>query len=101
ARLHTVAGVRHAAEAVVVPLSGADWNGQIVKAGGVQDGEVHFTAAGIEYFGVMGTALLTGRTFERQDRAGGPRAAVVNEAFTRRYFPDGGPRRPAFQTDCR
>src|SRR5205823_14384938 len=38
ARLHQVPGVRHAAQTLIVPLSGADWNGQIVKGGVAQDG---------------------------------------------------------------
>jgi predicted lysophospholipase L1 biosynthesis ABC-type transport system permease subunit len=77
-RLASVNGVESAAEAVIVPLSGADWNGQIVKDGEVQNGEVHFNAVGIDYFRVMGTAVLRGRAFTRQDRPGGPRAAIVN-----------------------
>jgi len=39
------------------------------------------------YFATVGTALRDGRDFEGRDR--GNRSAVVNEAFTRRYFPRG------------
>src|SRR5205823_13418864 len=63
-RLHQVPGVRHAAEALIVPLSGSDWNGRIVTGGAVQDGDVHFNEVGGSYFAVMGMPLLAGRTFD-------------------------------------
>ena len=99
ARLHQVPGVRHAAETLIVPLDGADWNGQIVKGGAPQDGDVHFNAVGGNYFRVMGTPLLAGRTFDGRDRPDTPRAAIVNETFARRYFPDTDPIGETFQMD--
>jgi putative ABC transport system permease protein len=38
----------------------------------------------------MGIPLLTGREFSTQDRAGGPKVAIVSERIVREYFP-GGP----------
>jgi putative ABC transport system permease protein len=99
ARLHTVAGVRYAAETVIVPLSGADWNGQIVTGGEVQGGDAHFNAVGIDYFRVMAMPLLRGRAFGRQDQPAAPRAAVVNQAFMRRYFPNEDPIGRTFQVN--
>jgi putative ABC transport system permease protein len=39
----------------------------------------------------MGIPLRRGRVFERGDRAGAPRVAVVNEALARRFFPGEDP----------
>src|SRR2546430_3156650 len=67
-RLQQVPGVRHAAEALIVPLDGSDWNGRIVTGGAVQDGDAHFDEVGGNYLRVMGTPLLAGRTFDGRDR---------------------------------
>jgi putative ABC transport system permease protein len=99
ARLHLVPGVRHAAETLIAPLSGGDWNGQIVKGGAVQDGDVHFNAVGGNYFRVMDMPLFAGRTFDGRDRPNGPRVAIVNETFARRYFPSRDPIGQMFQMD--
>jgi putative ABC transport system permease protein len=41
------------------------------------------------YFGTLGVELLEGRPFTDADDVGAPGAAIVNEAFVRRFFPDG------------
>src|SRR5437868_5187840 len=98
-RLHQVPGVRHAAEALIVPLSGSDWNGRIVTGGAVQDGDVHFNEVGGNYFRVMGMPLLAGRTFDSGDRPDAATAAIVNETFARRYFQNGDPIGKTFQME--
>jgi putative ABC transport system permease protein len=98
-RLHMVPGVRHAAETAIVPLSGGDWNGQIVKGGVVQDGDVHFNAVDGNYFRVMETPILAGRTFDNGDQPGAQRAAIVNETFARRYFQHTDPIGQTFEVD--
>jgi len=40
------------------------------------------------FFRALGVPLLQGRTFDEDDRADGTRAAVVSEAFARRWWPD-------------
>jgi predicted permease len=42
-----------------------------------------------DYFKVLRIPLLQGRTFTSQDDDRGPRVAVVNETFARRFWPDG------------
>jgi len=42
------------------------------------------------YFETMEIPLVAGRAFTEADRAGQIPVAVVNEAFVRRHFPDGG-----------
>jgi putative ABC transport system permease protein len=43
------------------------------------------------YFAAMGIPVLRGRPFARQDRLDGPRVALVNESFVRKYSPDEDP----------
>lgn len=43
------------------------------------------------YFHLLGMTLLRGRTFGDFDTDAAPQVAIVNEAFTRTYFPDGDP----------
>jgi predicted permease len=44
-----------------------------------------------DYFETMGIPLALGRGINAQDRSGGLRVAVVNEAFVRRYWPGSDP----------
>ena len=96
-RVRAVPGVRAAAEAANPPLSGSTWTESIAIGGLVRDGTVHFNQVSGEYFNVMGTPLLAGRTFDASDRPGSPKVAVVNQAFARRYFPDRSPLGETFQ----
>jgi putative ABC transport system permease protein len=41
------------------------------------------------YFQAMGIPLKQGRLFTAQDRAGAPRVALIDEAFSRTFFPKG------------
>ena len=100
ARLRRVPGVRDAAETLIVPLGGSDWNARILIGGVVREGDVHFNEVGGRYFRVMGTPLLTGRTFDERDRPDTPLAAVVNETFARRHFPGLDPIGNTFQTEA-
>src|SRR5262249_37489807 len=46
---------------------------------------------GAGYFKTLGIPFLVGRDFGPDDRAGAPRAAIVNEALARRLFGAGRP----------
>jgi putative ABC transport system permease protein len=52
-------------------------------------GTVEWRAVTPGYFETLGIVLRAGRTFDATDLAGGSPVAIVNEAFARRYFPDG------------
>src|SRR5262249_5022350 len=41
-----------------------------------------------KYFQLLGIRLLSGRLLNESDNAASPQVAVVNEAFSRRYWPD-------------
>jgi len=43
------------------------------------------------YFKVLGARIVVGRGFEDRDRAGAPRAMVINEALAKREFPGQNP----------
>ena len=42
------------------------------------------------YLAAIGIPVIQGRAFDERDTASAPRVAIVNRAFARRYFPDGG-----------
>jgi predicted permease len=42
------------------------------------------------YFAAIGIPVIQGRAFDGRDTAAAARVAVVNRAFARRYFPNGG-----------
>jgi predicted permease len=46
---------------------------------------------GPRYFSTVGIPVLIGREIESQDSGNGPRAAVINQSFTRRFFPNTNP----------
>lgn len=52
---------------------------------------INFRAVSADYFAVMGVPLQLGRMFTTRDDASGPKVAMVNEAFARKYFPGRNP----------
>jgi putative ABC transport system permease protein len=42
-----------------------------------------------DYYRTFGVVMAAGRTFDDRDRAGATPVAIVNEAFVRRFLPDG------------
>ncbi|HVU15973.1 MAG TPA: ABC transporter permease [Candidatus Didemnitutus sp.] len=51
------------------------------------------------YFGVIGTPILLGREFTKDDRAGSMPVAIVNAAFAREYFGNRSPIGQSFGDD--
>ncbi len=88
--LHDVPGVEAATMMAVTPVVGGSWF-TTVKVDGytprsTSSSTTLLNSIGADYFTVLGTPLLAGRTFGPADRAGAPDAAIVNEAFVQRYF---------------
>jgi putative ABC transport system permease protein len=52
---------------------------------------VNENSVGPDYFETVGVHLLMGREIGPEDLESGPRVAMVNEAMTRRYFPEQNP----------
>jgi putative ABC transport system permease protein len=95
--VRTVPGVSAAAEAFITPMSGSNWNQRIAIGGVVQNGTVYFNQVSGDYFTVIGTPMLAGRTFDSRDRLAAPKAVIVNRAFVQRYFPGTDPLGRTFQ----
>jgi predicted permease len=70
--------------------------GASVAAGGQKPAQAFasyaaFLEVGNRFFETMGIRILAGRAIDQHDRPNGPRAAVVNEQFARRFFQDENP----------
>jgi predicted permease len=87
--LAAVPGVSGAAVARVPLLAGDNWgNGVSVQgfaSGPDTDNDSMFNEVSPGYFGTVGMRLLKGRDFTRGDNEGGPKVAIVNEAFARKF----------------
>jgi predicted permease len=98
-RVRAVAGVDGATEAFIVPMSGSGWNQNLMIGGVKKEGNVNLNRVGGEYFRLMGTPLLGGRTFGPEDRPGTTDVAIVNQALARKYFGGTDPIGQTFQLD--
>jgi predicted permease len=87
--LAAVPGVNGAAGALVPLLAGSNWgNGVTVQgypSGPDTDNDSMYNEVSPGYFGAVGMQILAGRDFTRGDIEGGPKVAIVNEAFARKF----------------
>jgi len=94
-RLRRLPGVTGVTLGSAVPLDGTSSRTGTGVAGYEprkgEDMEFHFAVVGPGYFRVLHVPLLRGRGFTADDREGATAAAVVNEAFARRFWPDQDP----------
>lgn len=95
-RTETLPEVQSASLASYLPLEstrhgiGVTIEGYAPPAG--QDAiHLQVTDIGPHYFRTMGTPLLRGREFTRQDDESAPRVAIINEAMAKRYWPGRDP----------
>ena len=94
-RLAALPGVRAVGAADALPLRGG-WRATIVPAAADDRGLAAEGRADIQlitpgYFPVLRIAAVRGRLFGRDDRGGAEPAAVVSEAFVRRFLGPGDP----------
>jgi putative ABC transport system permease protein len=88
-------GVRSAAWAAVVPLSGSNMETGVLPEGMLATSRrdypsSYFNVVGPGYFETLRIPLRSGREFLRTDVAGAPRVAVLNESAARKLWPAGG-----------
>ncbi len=90
-RLRAIPSVRAAAAATFVPLGFLGYypvdiyvDGYVPRRGEAMSFLANRVSAG--YFETMGIPIVRGRPIEARDREGGLPAAVVNEAFARRFW---------------
>jgi predicted permease len=91
-RLQQVPGVVSAGAVSLAPLSGIGAGLGGVSVDGRQGSPETFTPVTYVspgYFSTMRTPVIAGRDFDDGDRLGADLVAIVNEAFERRYAPDG------------
>jgi putative ABC transport system permease protein len=93
-RVAALPGVQYAAFAWGVPLTGNNWpatmdiEGQPPAAKASDKVALPMRAVTPDYFKLMGLALIDGREFRSTDDDKAPSVAIVNRAFTDRFFPN-------------
>jgi predicted permease len=92
-RLAATPGVRHAALANLVPLSGSNRGAPVQPATSDAADPSAFLQANYNtvtpgYFATLGLPLLAGRDFRDEDGRGSPSVTIVNETAARLLWPD-------------
>jgi len=95
-RLAQLPGVVNVSYSLYSPMSGSDWATDVTIDGQPPpsvDGQnlTSWNRIGPDYFETIGTRILRGRPILEADTAITRHAAVVNEAFARRFFPNEDP----------
>jgi predicted permease len=54
-------------------------------------GSVRWNAVGSDFFAAYGIPILSGRSFNTHDKAGGPKVVIVNQTLVREYFGGANP----------
>ena len=88
AELAAVPGVRGVAASMVPLISGSNW-GNDVRIEGRTPGENDnsmYNEIGPAFFSKMGIPLIAGREFTDGDNLAGPKIAIVNETFVKRFL---------------
>ncbi len=91
-RIRAIPGVESAAITHIIPLHG--WGRAKVWMDGAdawQGKNTILSRVGPDYFKTLQIPLLAGREFDARDRAGAPKVAIVNEAFTRTFLNGASP----------
>jgi putative ABC transport system permease protein len=93
-RVEALPGVKAASTIQFLPLSGSTCGtGFWLEGQGQRDPSQALSTdcslVSRGYFAAMRIPVLEGRPFDRHDRLGSRRVVIVNQAFSRRYFPDG------------
>ena len=89
AEMAAIPGSRGVASALVPLIAGNNW-GNDVKIAGAKDSQANnnsrYNEIGPGFFGKMGIPLIAGREFTERDSLAGPKVAVVNETFVKRFL---------------
>ncbi len=92
-QVRTLPAARSSAAARFAFLTGGAWSNKVTiqtDSRTVSDRSVNFNAVSPGFFATLGVRLLVGRDFDQSDSrpAGeiGPRCAIVNQAFVKRYL---------------
>jgi len=94
-RIEALPGVRAAASSVVLPVefNGLDFPLAIVGVappkGDLYNGDENWRFVSAHYFTALRVPLLRGRFFDRRDTGNSAWVVIINEAFARKYWPNG------------
>jgi putative ABC transport system permease protein len=99
-RLATLSGVELVGDAASLPLA-ADYDYRQpfqmdAELPPDQETRAFLRPVAPGFFEALRTPIVEGRVFDQGDRLGSAGVAVVNEAFVRRFFPDGSPMGSSF-----
>ncbi|HXY11478.1 MAG TPA: ABC transporter permease [Terriglobales bacterium] len=89
-------GVRNVSLTEVVPFAPGQANFDVVPEGyqfpkGQENTSLLGSVVDENYFSVMNTPIISGRTFNANDKEGTPLVVVVNEQFAKTYWPNQDP----------
>jgi putative ABC transport system permease protein len=85
-RIRAVPGVAAAAAAKRSPVSGNESGYSILGPNGENKGGAHYDEVSPGYFKTMQIPVLAGRDFDDNDSATSPKAAIVNQAFVKKFL---------------
>ncbi|HXM46157.1 MAG TPA: FtsX-like permease family protein [Bryobacteraceae bacterium] len=92
-QVRALPAARSSAAARFAFLNGGAWSNKVTMQTDhrtVSDGIINFNAVSPGFFSTLGVRLLAGRDFDKSDALPvgeiGPRCAIVNEAFVKRYL---------------
>jgi predicted permease len=89
ADVRSLPGIVDAGTTTNVPLLGGSWGHGVTI--GASEGSSRFTWVDPGYFRTMGIPVLSGRGFDENDTETGPKVAVVNGAFVKRFLGGANP----------
>ena len=81
-------GVIHESLSLYTAQQGNNWGEDIFIPGRTENMGSSWVRVSAHYFETIGTPIVRGRSFSESDTATSQRVAIVNEAFTRKYFPN-------------
>ena len=87
--LAAIPGARNVSAAMVPLISGSNWGTDIRVEGAKptdNDTNARYNELGPGFFGKLGIPLIAGREFTESDTAAGPKVAIVNETFVKRFL---------------
>ncbi|MGA2215609.1 MAG: ABC transporter permease [Bryobacteraceae bacterium] len=95
--IEALPGVRAAAATVMLPVDslGLDLpfniEGRPPAKGDLYNGDELWRFGSPHYFTALGVPFLRGRAFDQRDTGNSARVVIVNEAFAKKYWPQGDP----------
>jgi len=92
--MHALPGIERAALSLYTPLEGNNWGEGVFVQGRPEPGanannSASWLRVGPEYFDIVGHRVLRGRGIMAHDTATSTPVVVVNEAFVKKFFPQG------------